>query len=106
MFKVFKKKNDIWPFDQPRNCAVFTIRQIIEGTAPIDIVYHDLEDNGWQFLSKIDYVTEDARIVGLEEITELDPSIFEVARIEPGCHASRANKSAKWVITKTLDDDS
>jgi len=33
-----------WPFDQPRNCAVFTIRQIIDGECPIQVVYHDFKD--------------------------------------------------------------
>jgi hypothetical protein len=39
-----------WPFDQPRNCAVFTTRQVLEGAEPILHVTHDSDDHGWQFL--------------------------------------------------------
>ena len=53
MFNPFKKKQIEWPFDQPKNCAVFTIRQVIDRESPIQIVYHDLEDDGWQFVSNI-----------------------------------------------------
>ena len=38
-----------WPFDQPPNCAVFTLRRIAEGIDPILFVSHDLDDHGWQF---------------------------------------------------------
>ena len=72
MFGIFKKKEVEWPFDQPKNYAVFSIRQIIERECPIQVVYHDLEDDGWQFVSNIEYTMEDAKLVGLEEITKID----------------------------------
>jgi len=101
MFNLFKKKEIEWLFDQPKTCAVFTIRQIIEGEIPIQIVYHDLEDDGWQFVSNIEYSMEDAKLVSLEEITKLDSSVFDVAHIEPGFHAWRNTPKDKWVIAKT-----
>ena len=41
----------LWFWDQPPNCAVITLRQIIEDGAPVLLVTHDLDDHGWQFLS-------------------------------------------------------
>ncbi|WNO09150.1 hypothetical protein [Teredinibacter sp. KSP-S5-2] len=104
MFGIFKKKEVGWPFDQPKNCAVFTIRQIIEDKAPIQIVYHDLEDGSWQFLSNIEYTIADVKLVGLEEIAKIDLTVFEVAKIDPGYHAWRNNIGDKWTIAKTPAD--
>ena len=92
---------DNWPFDQVRNCATFTIRQILEKEVPILVVYHDLDDEGWQFLSNIETKMEDAKLVSLESITKLDPSVFEVATIPPGYHAWRQTIEHDWIIEKT-----
>lgn len=105
MFEKFGNKDVEWSFDQPRNCAVFTIRQIIEGENPIQVVYHDLEDDGWQFVSNIEYTMEDAKLVSLEQITQLDPTVFEVAKIKPGYHAWRNKVGDKWSVAKTPFED-
>ena len=92
-----------WPFDQPKNCAVFTICQIIEGDCPILVVYHEQEDAGWQFLANIKYTMDDTRLVGLEEITKIDPTTFEIATIKPGSHAWRNKVGDRWTIAITPD---
>lgn len=38
---------------------------------------------------------EDAKLVGLEQITKIDPTVLEVAKIEPGHHAWRNNVGDK-----------
>jgi hypothetical protein len=101
MFGMFKKKEVEWPFDQPKNCAVYTIRQILDGVNPIQAVYHDLEDDGWQFLSNIEISMDDAKLVSLEEVTKIDQSIFEVAHLKPGYNARRNAVGDKWTITQT-----
>ena len=101
MFGIFKKKEAEWPFDQPKNCAVFTLRQILSGESPIQIVYHDADDDGWQFVSNIEYTMEDTQIVSLEEITEIDNTVFDVADIKPGYHAWRSAVGSKWTVAKT-----
>ncbi len=105
MFGIFKKKESEWPFDQHKNCAVFTIRQVIEGKNPIQIVYHDIEDDGWQFVSNIEYTMEDAKLVSLEQITKIDPSVFDVAKIESGFHAWRNSVGDKWTVERTADEN-
>lgn len=105
MFGIFKStKKDEWPFDQPKNCAVFTISQIINGESPIQLVYHDLEDDGWQFVSNIEYTMADAKLVSLEEITKIDSTVFEVAHIDPGFHAWRDKVGDKWTVEKTPNE--
>ncbi|MDB5321103.1 MAG: hypothetical protein JWN40_2734, partial [Phycisphaerales bacterium] len=54
-----------WPFDQPRNCAVITLRSIVFGGAPILHVSHDADDRGWQFIGGGDAEESDAAVVAL-----------------------------------------
>lgn len=86
---------DKWTFDQPRNCAVITLRQIANGSEPILRVLHDADDHGWQFLTLADASKEDASVIALSEVVEIDPSVLQIAYIPPGWHAWR----------KTVDDD-
>ena len=94
-------KKDSWPFDQAKNCAVLTLRQIVDKEIPITVVYHDLDDHGWQFLGNIETREEDAKLISLEEVTRLDPTVFQIASIEPGYHAWRRSVGDEWTIAKT-----
>ena len=86
---------DSWPFDQPRNCAVFTTRQVVEGAEPILHVTHDPDDQGWQFLGR-EAREEDAKIIALYEVAELDSSILQLADLPPGWHAWRDSVEEPW----------
>lgn len=85
-----------WPFHQPRNCATFTMRQVLDGSEPILLVSHDAEDHGWQFIGTSDATVADARIVGLEEMVRLDPTVLEVADLPPGWEATREARGEPW----------
>ena len=93
---------DPWPFDQPRDCAVFTTRQVLERTEPILHVTHDSDDHGWQFLGR-DARVEDAKIIALHEAVELDRSVLQLADMPPGWHAWRDSVEDPW--TREAKDD-
>jgi hypothetical protein len=93
---------DLWPFDQPRNCAVFTTRQVLEGAEPILHVTHDSDDHGWQFLGR-EAREEDAKINALHEAVELDSSVLQLADLRPGWHAWRDSIDSPWQRV-ALDD--
>jgi hypothetical protein len=90
------KHTDEWPFDQPRNCAVFTVRQILDRSQPVLHVTHDFDDHGWQFLAWETPKSEDAKIVALEEIINFDPSLLLLADLPPGWHAWRRIVGDPW----------
>lgn len=85
-----------WPFDQPQNCAVMTLRSIIFGGEPILYVTHDADDHGWQFLDGKPIDMANAALVGLGEIVRHDPSVLGVADMPPGWSATRASISSPW----------
>lgn len=85
-----------WPFDQPRNCATFTTRQILERTEPILAAYHDADDHGWQFIGSTGANMADAKLISLESIVKIDSSVLEVADLPPGWRAIRAAPGQPW----------
>lgn len=80
-----------WPFDQPPNCAVITLRPIVFEGAPILHVTHDENDHGWQFLG-----WEDADVAQAAHVVALDPSVLDIADLPPGWHAWRSSRSSRW----------
>jgi hypothetical protein len=94
-----------WPFDQPRNCAVFTIRQILDGSEPILHVTHDLDDDGWQFLGSRNANIADLKTVGFEEIVLKDTSLYELADMQPGWHARRKSIHEPWIRALNPPED-
>jgi hypothetical protein len=85
-----------WPFDQPRNCATFTMRQVMDGSEPILLVSHDQDDHGWQFIGSSEALMADAMLVALEEVVRRDPTVIEVADLEPGWQALREFVGGPW----------
>lgn len=92
--------NDAWPFQDPKNVAVFTTKAIIEGTRSIRIVTHDEDDGAWQFLDGQETDEQNARIVGLSEIVRIDPSVMCLADLPEGWMAERDGLSSTWKRTR------
>jgi len=90
------KSHNHWPFADPKNVAVITLKSILSGGSPIRHVTHDAEDGMWQFLDGATVSEENASIVSLEEITRIDPSLMELADLPLGWYADRSAASAPW----------
>src|SRR4051812_30842651 len=73
-----------WPFTDPENLAVFTLKRIVRGGSPILRVTHDADDGGRQFLDSGDVAIEEESFVSLREMTRLDPSVLELANLPLG----------------------
>ncbi len=91
-----------WPFDQPRNCTTITMKQILDESEPVLLVSHDADDHGWQFIGTSDACVEDGRVVCLEEMVRLDPTVVEVADLPPGWQAVRENVGSAWTRRKQI----
>ena len=91
-----ENQEDHWPFDQPRNSATFTMRQVIEGVEPILLAALDSDDHCWQFIGTSDASLADALVVCLEHVVRLDPTVREVADLPPGWRAIREYVGGAW----------
>jgi len=86
-----------WPFEQPENEAVLTTRHVVEEGAPILRVSRDEDDGAWQFHTDRGAPNpDDARVLALREIVDLDPSLHELADLEPGWVAMREAQGRLW----------
>lgn len=87
-----------WPFADPQNVAVFTSKEIVEQTLCIQYVTHDFEDGAWQFHG-IDGPPDndnEARLVSLKTIVDMDPTVKELANLPLGWIAWRAKPDSRW----------
>lgn len=94
--KLFKKK-PVYKFSEPENTACLSCSHVIEEQAPILYVSHDEDDGGWQFLCGVNnHTEEDARMVSLKSIIELDPSINKLNEMPVGICAGRGSVNSEW----------
>ncbi|MGN7721853.1 DUF4262 domain-containing protein [Chitinophaga sp. 22620] len=96
-------RNMDFKFFEERNTTVFTTERALKGD-PVLYVYHD-EDGAWQFHTTPAPAEKDIKIVGLEEITRLDPSLNELFNLPYGAQAWRASKGDDWEFIEDGNDD-
>lgn len=89
-------------FSNSIDTAVFTTKFVLEDKKTITYVIHEIEDGAWQFFSddKFENFESVAKIVGLREIVNIDPTLTELMNMEMGYVATRKNKNDKWAIQK------
>ena len=97
-------EDDDWPFADPKNLAVFTTASVLEDGSVITYVTHDADDGAWQFhgANETDNL-DDARLVALSAIYQLDRSIGSLADLPLGWHAWRATRDDDWIRTESSD---
>ncbi|QJP72919.1 hypothetical protein [Burkholderia glumae] len=92
-----------WPFPDPQNVAVIADKRIVSRQDWIAYVSHDRDDGMWQFhTNRTEPLGEnDASVVSLKNIADLDPSVLELASLPIGWHAWRASTDSGWQIAET-----
>jgi len=85
-----------WPFAEPPDETVVTLKSILTEGKPVLYVYRDDDDFGWQFLDGGKVRTEDAVLATLRFMLTRDPSLAELADLPPGGQARRASVDAPW----------
>lgn len=89
-----------FPFYDAPNTATITCCHIIEHREPILYISHDKEDGMWQFLCGKSHEIEDARLVSLISIFELDNSVGILKDMPCGHYAERATQDDDWFVRK------
>ena len=92
--KFFSEHNR---FKESKNQAVFTCLHITNENKPILCVKHD-DEGDWQFLCGCNHITDDARIIALQEVINIDSSVSEVSNLKRGQTAVRESKDSKWKL--------
>ena len=84
-------------FIEDKKTMVITTKSILKCKKDIVVVSHDEDDGMWEFLDGDDVTEEEASIVSLEEIFEIDNSVNELFDLQLGWIAYRENKSSEWI---------
>lgn len=85
-----------WPFDDPPDTPVVTLRRIVESNSPILVVTHDADDGLWQFLDHGDFEDEEAVSIDLKELVLLDPTLAKLGDLPEGWVAYRDGRFSDW----------
>ncbi|MDO6409911.1 hypothetical protein [Pantoea phytobeneficialis] len=98
-------QNSEWKFNDLPNVAVIVNRKIISSGEWIAYVSHDSVDGAWQFhTNQITPLSEnDAVLVSLKSIVDLDHSITALADLPLGWCAWRSSKDDIWQKAQLSD---
>lgn len=91
-------RNTDFKFQEERDVRAFTTKQVLAGQE-ISYVYHN-DKGDWQFMSDSKPNAKDARIVCLEDIVKLDPSVNDLHFLPFGWYAWRESRADKWKAEK------
>lgn len=96
LFGQNKKTKIEFKFNDSEDKAVFTCNHVLEGE-PILYATHD-SDGDWQFLCGHDnHTEEDAKVISLKQVVELDKTVNELYEMPIGVGAERDSVGAKWI---------
>lgn len=82
-------------FNENPRLGVLTTAAVLAG-APILLISHDEDDGGWQFLCGTSNDPADGRIVHLQEIVAMDPTVTDIADLPLGWVAFRSAIGNAW----------
>lgn len=83
--------------DEPNTAAILCCHALEQGAA-IQYASHDAEDGAWQFLCEKEHEESDARVVSLDCVYSLDPTIAEIAAMPRGYYAERKDRQSAWEV--------
>ena len=84
-----------WAFDQARNAAAITTRQVLEGSPILNVVHYE-DDHSWAFTCGTTDDETDGRVISMDQAVNLDSTVKEVADLPPGWKAWRTAVGDKW----------
>ena len=90
-------KNKVFPFEDAPNTACVTCSHVLEEGKPILYVSHD-EDGYWQFLCGRHHKEEEARIVSLASILNIDENMRDLADLDYGQYAESIDAKGDWIV--------
>ena len=94
-----KQRTEGFPFEDQPNTACIVCRHILSRERPVLYASHDVEDGMWQFMCGGDHLfPEDAGVIGLSEILDLDSTVVAIAKLPCGFTAERESEKADWIM--------
>ena len=89
-----------FPFYDAPNTVAITCCHTIENGEPILYVSHDEDDGMWQFLCKKTHETDEAKLVSLKAVFDLDNPVGILKDMPCGYYAERKTKNVMIGLLK------
>ncbi len=89
-----------FPFYDETNTATIICGHILDEARPILYVSHDEDDGKWQFLCGQTHEIDEARLVSLKAVSDLDNSVGVLKDMPCGCCAERKTRNDNWIVKK------
>lgn len=86
-----------YKFLDDKNTIAITTKKIVSRQSEILLVSHDEDDGMWEFLDGEDVCEENAVVVSMFEMSQIDESINELYDLPLGRIAYRENKTTEWI---------
>lgn len=103
--RTFPELPDPWPFDQEPNVVAVTSTHITRDGLPVLLVTHYEDDDSWGFQSGLAVTMAEAQLVAMKTVFGIDPTIVEIADLEPGWSAFRESVGGQWIRYKDNPED-
>lgn len=94
-----------YPFSKRPDTLVLTCLHVLDG-ADITTVYHHFNDNAWEFICGCEnHTDEDAVVITVGELCEMDPSLHLLSDLPVGACALRPSRQHAWQRGKIEGED-
>lgn len=91
-----------FPFCDKPNTATIICCHIMDNHAPILYVSHDEDDGMWQFLCGKKHEMNEAKLVSLKYVFDLDNSVSALSDMPCGCYAERKTQNDDCNVRGTI----
>ncbi|HMM02519.1 MAG: hypothetical protein ACK5KN_10005 [Dysgonomonas sp.] len=86
--------------EEQKNKSVLTTSYVLTNGSPVTFVLYD-EDGDWQLFGEEDVTDdEDAYLVSVDEMLEMEPALRKLPDLQPGQAATREKDSTRWFIVE------
>lgn len=86
--------------EEQKNKSVLTTSYVLTNGSPVTFVLYD-EDGDWQLFGEEDVTDdEDAYLVSVDEMLEMEPALRKLPDLQPGQAATREEDSTRWFIVE------
>ena len=84
--------------EEPKNKSVMTTSYVLCNDSPVTYVVYD-EEGDWQLFGDEEFNDEDeAYLVSIDEILEMDPALRKLPDMQMGQAVYREKSSTRWFI--------
>ena len=86
--------------EELKNKSILTTSAVLTNGSPVTFVLYD-EDGDWQLFGEDEMEEdEDAYLVSVDEILEMEPALRKLPDMQPGQAVSRDKDSTRWFFVE------